>query len=96
MVPIVSPIMVACVAAEPASQHDIFRHMMVIVVANSTKAEANAFVLMVREGLQPLLRVLRYRGGESSVRQTVSNSLGIPRWNWVLCTGRLSKLRCLV
>lgn len=37
------------------------------------QAEAQAFAVLVREGLQPLLRVIRYRAGDNAVRQTVSN-----------------------
>eukprot|EP00903_Cladosiphon_okamuranus_P009979 g9465.t1 len=35
------------------------------------KAEARAFKVLVREGLQPLLRVMRYRGDEGEIRHTV-------------------------
>ena len=35
------------------------------------QAEAHAFSLAVREGLQPLLRVLRYKADEGEIRQTV-------------------------
>ncbi|CAM9600857.1 unnamed protein product [Pylaiella littoralis] len=35
------------------------------------KAESQAFSMLVREGLQPLLRVMRYRGGEGEIRETV-------------------------
>lgn len=40
------------------------------------QAEAQAFSSLVREGLQPLLRVLRYGTSESEVAQTVSVSGG--------------------
>ncbi len=35
------------------------------------QAEARAFGMLVREGLQPLLRVMRYRGSEGEIRETV-------------------------
>lgn len=45
---------------------------------STSQVEAQALTMLVREGLQPLLRVMRYRGDEGEVRQTVC------RWgqNW--------------
>lgn len=53
--------------------------MVVVVVVRGVKikkinqAESQAFSMLVREGLQPLLRVMRYRGGEGEIRETVSH-----------------------
>eukprot|EP00752_Nemacystus_decipiens_P005712 g5170.t1 len=50
------------------------------------KAEARAFSMLVREGLQPLLRVMRYRGHEGEIRHTVhppmKNALPWPLTWW--------------
>ncbi|CAN0036267.1 unnamed protein product, partial [Hapterophycus canaliculatus] len=58
--------------AEEASGHLARRRKdLDAALTKEEQAEAKAFMLLVREGLQPLLRVMRYSGDEGEVRQTV-------------------------
>ncbi|CAN0134525.1 unnamed protein product [Ectocarpus fasciculatus] len=58
--------------SEDAAGHIASRRRDVDVgLTEAEKAEAQALAMLVREGLQSLLRVMRYRGDEGEVRQTV-------------------------
>ncbi|CAM9147425.1 unnamed protein product [Ectocarpus sp. 8 AP-2014] len=58
--------------SEDAAGHIASRRSDVDVgLTEAEKVEAQALAMLVREGLQPLLRVMRYRGDEGEVRQTV-------------------------
>ncbi|CAM9131576.1 unnamed protein product [Ectocarpus sp. 6 AP-2014] len=58
--------------SEDAAGHITSRRSDVDVgLTEAEKVEAQALAMLVREGLQPLLRVMRYRGDEGEVRQTV-------------------------
>ncbi|CBJ32432.1 Sorting and Assembly Machinery 35kDa protein [Ectocarpus siliculosus] len=58
--------------SEDAAGHIASRRSDVDVgLTEAEKVEAQALAMLVREGLQPLLRVMRYMGDEGEVRQTV-------------------------